>query len=164
MSHVSESALVALSLATGCAATPHAGPAAPASVPELIAAEEALFAAIQRRDREALAALVTDDFVHQAPGQAAIGRDAFLATLAEIPGELLSVAGEGVTARAIGPDAGLVAGVQVSRLRIDGAEVVARGAFADVFERRAGRWLLTYAFVVELPVAEPQATPPPATP
>jgi len=139
----------------GCAAAPSPSPAAPAAArgadpTELRAAEEAIFLAIQRRDRAALERIVADDFVLETPAAPPQDRAAFLAAVAAT-GEILSVAGEDVRVRPIGPDAGLVTGVQVARVRLDGEEIVDRGYFVDLFERRGGRWQITYAFNVPLP-------------
>lgn len=56
--------------------------------------------------------------------------------------------GEHVAARRLGPDHGIVTGVQLARVRIDGAEVLDRAPFLDVFERHAGTWRMTLAFGV----------------
>lgn len=115
---------------------------------EIRAAGEAVFAAIQRRDREALARLTAADFVLRVPGAPDTDRDAFLAAIAAIPGEILAVAGEHVAVQVLGPELGLFTGVQVARVRLDGQELVDRGAFVDVFARRDGRWQLVHAFNV----------------
>jgi ketosteroid isomerase-like protein len=123
----------------------------PKILAELIAAERALFAAIQRRDRGLLERLVADDFVLRMPGSPDVDRVGFLAAFAAIPGELLAVEGAEIDARVLGPDVGLVTGVQIARVRLDGHELADRNAFADVFERRGGEWRLVYAFGVPAP-------------
>src|SRR5262245_28870817 len=123
-------------------------PSPPTSIDAVRAAEEAVFDAIRRRDRAALARLTTDDFVLVVPGSPRTDRAAFLDLVAAIPGEILTVTGEDVDVRLLHPDAALVTGQQVSTVRLDGKVVVDRGAFADVFERRQGRWVISYAFNV----------------
>jgi hypothetical protein len=116
----------------------------------LIAAEEAVFAAIAARDTAALDRLIADDFVVRIPGQPDAGKAAFLAAIGSIPGEILSVGGEGLTAQMLGPDLGMVSGVQVARVRVDGTELVDRGGFVDLFARRDGRWGMIWAFSVPM--------------
>lgn len=126
-------------------------PAAPAPAVDpatLVAAEEALFAAIAARDATRLGRLVGDDFVLRVPGAPDVGKAAFLAGIAGIPGEIESVRGEQLAASPLGGERGLVSGVQVSRVRIDGVVVEDRQAFVDVFERRGDAWVLTFAFSV----------------
>ncbi|HTE51732.1 MAG TPA: hypothetical protein VK698_12850 [Kofleriaceae bacterium] len=43
---------------------------------------------------------------------------------------------------------------QIARLRLDGADIVDRAPFADLFERQDGRWRMTFAFGV-VPVDAP---------
>jgi ketosteroid isomerase-like protein len=123
------------------------------SVPaELFAAEEELMHAIAHRDTAALAALLADDFVLRSPGQADTAREAFLAAIAQLPGETRAYHGEGLSARALGDGWGVVSGVQVMELRVDGKDVVDRGSFVDVFQRGAdGRWRVVLAVGVSLP-------------
>src|SRR5262245_15808463 len=126
-----------VALAAACAyappATPPAAPAPDAATAErmLLAAEAALFAAIAHRDTAALATLVTDAFVLRVPGSPDVHADAFPGLVLAVPGEILSVTGEALDARALAPDLGVVSGVQVMRLRLDGAEVTDRTAFLD---------------------------------
>ena len=130
---------------------------------ELVAAEEAVFAAIQRRDRGALESLTTEDFILRVPGAADVDRAGFLAGIAAIPGEIVAVQGEKVAARALGSDSGIVTGFQVARVRVDGRVIVDRQAFADVFVRRDGRWRMIFAFgIVPVDAPAPPALPAPA--
>ena len=115
---------------------------------ELLAAAHEVFAAIQRRDLAALQALTAETFIVRVPGATDVDRAGFLAGVAAIPGELLSVVGEHVAARQLGADQGVVTGYQIARLRLDGAEIVDRAPFADLFERHDGRWRMTFAFGV----------------
>ena len=113
---------------------------------ELLAAEDDVFAAIQRRDREALESLTAEEFILRVPGAPDLDRAGFLAGIAAIPGEIAAVTGEKVAARSLGGGTGIVTGYQVARVRLDGREIADRQAFADVFERRDGRWRMVFAF------------------
>jgi hypothetical protein len=118
---------------------------------ELLAAEQQIFDAIAHRDPRALGAITEVDFVLRYPGTADVRRDDFLAHLSQIPGGMLDVRGEQLEAHPLAPDVGVVSGVQVSRLQIDGKEIVDRGAFTDVFRRGTdGRWRVAFAHVVPL--------------
>jgi Domain of unknown function (DUF4440) len=126
---------------------------------ELLAAENDVFAAIQRRDRAALESLTAEEFILRVPGAPDVDRAGFLAGIAAIPGEIVAVSGEKVAARSLGGDSGIVTGYQVARVRLDGSEIVDRQAFADVFERRDGRWRMVFAFGIA-----PATAPAPAAP
>jgi hypothetical protein len=114
----------------------------------LLGAERAIFAALAKRDTRTLARLVAPDFVFSAPGQPDSDRAAFLDGVAAIPGEMLGVEGEALVAHRAG-DTGIVRGVQVARVRIGGKVITDPGAFVDVFMRRGGAWVLTFAVSVE---------------
>jgi hypothetical protein len=125
--------IVLLALAVSVAACTGATPAPSESVPsaraaaELLAAEQGLFAAILAR------AVFIDSVVH-------------------LPAEVVSVGGKELDARLLGPGVGIVSSVQASRVRLEGKEIVDRGAFADVFTRgEDGRFRLVYAYTVSLP-------------
>jgi len=149
----------------GCGAPPaptaaKAAPDAAAIERELLAAGNDVFAAIQRRDRAALESLTTEEFILRVPGAPDVDRAGFLATSAATPGEILSVEGDKVAARALGGDTGIVTGYQVARVRLEGREIVDRQPFLDVFVRRDGRWRLIFAFGIA--PADAPAPPAPA--
>jgi ketosteroid isomerase-like protein len=122
---------------------------------DLLATAQAIFAAIQRRDRVALESLTTPDFILRVPGAPDMDRAGFLAAIASIPGEILAVEGEQVAAHVQADGTGVVTGFQVARVRVDGNVLVDRGAFADLFVRRDGRWRMNFAFSVVVPVEMP---------
>ncbi len=130
----------------------------PAGDDGLLATEEAIFAALTHRDADALGAIVAAEFVFRAPGQPDTDRAGFLAAVAGIPGEILSVVGEDVTAHRAG-DTGIVRGRQVARVRLSGQEIEDRGHFVDVFVRRDGRWVMTLALTAPA-LTGPSADPP----
>jgi ketosteroid isomerase-like protein len=160
-------ALLLVVMLAACAARPPAPAGARATIPEeldapraeLLAAERALFAAFAHRDQAAFEQLVGDDFVLRMPGSPDVGRAAFLASIPRLPPDILSVEGAELDARVLAPDLGVVSGVQIARVRVDGKEVVDRGAFTDVFRRAAdGRWQAVFAHTIPLP-APPAAAP-----
>jgi len=96
-------------------------------------------AAIGARDQAAIRALLARDFVQRAIGGAAARGDEFLAAVAQIPGEILSVDLEHLEVELT--DAGaLVTGVQHARVRIDGNIVDDRQPFVDWMVKEAGEW------------------------
>jgi len=113
----------------------------------LVAAERALFAGLAARDRDALARLAAPELILRIPGQPDVDRAAFLQAVAATPGEILGVDGAGITTHRAG-DTGIVRGVQVARVRVDGKVIEDRGTFVDVFVRRGGAWVLTFALNV----------------
>ena len=116
----------------------------------LVAAERALFAALAARDGVALARLTAPELILRIPGQPDADRAAFVKAVTATPGEILGVDGEGITSHRSG-DIGIVRGVQVARVRIDGKVIEDRGTFVDVFVRRGGAWVLTFALNVPAP-------------
>ncbi|HET7219892.1 MAG TPA: nuclear transport factor 2 family protein [Vicinamibacterales bacterium] len=108
-------------------------------------------AAIGRRDRAALASLLSPEFVHRTPGAGVTTAAEFLAAVEQIPGEILSVTLEHVAVDVVGA-AALASGVQHARVRVDGQVIDDRRVFADWFVLENGEWRLRAA--VELP---PQA-------
>lgn len=117
-------------------------------VQSLLALEQALFHAIQAKDRAALTELLAEDFVFRGPEDLEVDRATFLDNIASIPGTLLSVEGTHVKAHTFG-DTGILTGMQNSRVRLpDGSEVTDVQAFSDVCVRRGGRWWVVLAFSV----------------
>jgi ketosteroid isomerase-like protein len=105
--------------------------------------------AIGRRDVEQLSLAMAPGFVHRSAGGEAAGREAFLRSITEIPGEIVSVELDQVTVDLSGGGA-LVTGVQRARLRIEGEIVDDRGVFVDWFVKVDGGWRIQVA--VSLPV------------
>src|SRR5262249_49004389 len=118
---------------------------------ELVLAERALFAAIATRDHRRLAEMVATEFILRAPNAPDVHRAEFLAAMASLPGEILSVEGEGLQGCRVGPNAGLVSGIQVARVKVDGVAVEDRQAFVDLFVRRSKVWRLAWAQSVPAP-------------
>jgi hypothetical protein len=126
--------------------------AAPATQAELLAAEQAVFSAIAHRDPVAFGALLEDGFVLRMPGAPDVGRAAAIEATAHVPGGAMVVTGEQLAASPLGHDLGVVSGVQVGTLELNGEHVVDRSAFTDVFRRGAdGHWRIVFAHNVPLP-------------
>ena len=105
-------------------------------------------AAIGARDTATLATLLADGFVHRAPGGASTGAEAFLQAIAEIPGEIVSVALEDM-AIDVGGDAALATGIQHAEVRVDGQLITDRRGFVDWFVKTGDTWRIRVA--VDLP-------------
>ena len=110
---------------------------------ELVDAEHAVFAALARRDPDAVAALLAPDFVHRAPGQPDVDHERFLEGVSSLPESILGIEREGLAAYRAG-DTGMVRGVQVARIRVGDRVVEDRQPFIDVFARRDGTWKMTF--------------------
>lgn len=121
---------------------PHAGNS-------LLDAERALFAALAQRDRGQLERLIAPELVLRVPGQPDVDRAALLDSISTTPGGILEITGDKLRSYDAG-DAGIVEGIQVARVRIDGKVIEDRGAFVDVFAKRDGAWRLTFALNVSL--------------
>ena len=111
---------------------------------QLIEASEQLASAIGRRDVAAIRAILATGFVHRTPGGEPVGTDAFLIGITKIPGEILSVTVERLSADVAG-DSALVTGLQHAQLKIDGELVDDHRAFVDWFVREEGEWRLRAA-------------------
>jgi ketosteroid isomerase-like protein len=115
-------------------------------------AEQRIFHAIQARDVTALDAELHKDFVLSTLGHPEQDRRAFLATIREMPYQILEIRGEEIRVRMLG-DVALVSGMQRARVALpDGGAVVnAATAFVDAFVRTDAGWRLLHAVSVELP-------------
>jgi len=116
----------------------------------LLQLEQDMFEALAAKDANALRRILSEDFVLHVPGSPPVDREGFIASVAAIPGTLLSVEGEGVRTRLYG-EVGILTGTQRARVRLeDGTTVTSVGAFTDVALWRDGRWWMVQAHSVEL--------------
>ncbi|MFY1828800.1 nuclear transport factor 2 family protein [Myxococcus fulvus] len=126
-------------------------------VQALLSLEQSIVRAIHARDTRALEGLMAEDMVFQT-GDTRMDRATFLANVADIPGTILSVETEPVSAHVFG-DTGVLVGTQRARVRLpDGTEVMDVGHFTDVCQRRDGRWWVVLAHNVAAP---PETAPAP---
>jgi ketosteroid isomerase-like protein len=153
-------AVLALSGLLACGRPNADAPSAPAAreASDLMRLEQAMFDALRDRRRDVIAALLTDDFVARDATGAELDKTAFLASVAAIPGRVVSVEGEHVKAWVYG-DVGVLTGVQRATVRLpDGREVRDAGAFTDICVKRGGRWRMALAHSV--PLSDEGARPP----
>ncbi|AEI63193.1 nuclear transport factor 2 family protein [Corallococcus macrosporus] len=114
--------------------------------------------AIQTKDLETIKSLTAEDFIYRGADGTEANRDAFIESIAQIPGELTSVEAEGMRTYLYG-DTAVIAGLQRSGLKMtDGTEATDAVYFTDVWQRRDGQWKMVFAF--SSPVAPaPQQQP-----
>ncbi len=111
----------------------------------LLALEDAVVEAIRRRNRTALAALVTDDFVLLGSDGTETRRDAFLRGAVEMPGDILELSVLHLRARVVG-GVGVLSGLQRARVRLPtGVEVDDVAFFTDVCVRTGTGWRMALA-------------------
>jgi ketosteroid isomerase-like protein len=124
-------------------------PAEPARAQrELLELERSVTQAIRERNAPRLRELLSDDFVYRGPGDVETDREAFLSSVAAIPGDILDVELVSVRAHVFG-DAGVLTGSQRARVRLpDGTEVTDTQHFTDVCRWRDGRWWMVLAHSV----------------
>lgn len=144
--------LLFVACAAGCAHAPGTSMTThdDAQVQALLALEQEMFAALRARSPEALRRVLAPDFLLLVPGSPSADREAFIAGVLGIPGEILEVSSDDLQARLVGAT-GVLTGRQRARVRLpDGKVVDDLGAFTDVCERRDGRWVMVLAHSVPL--------------
>jgi hypothetical protein len=114
----------------------------------VIHASTQLADAIGRRDLAVIRTMLAPGFVLRSHGGNAADADAFIAGIAAIPGEIVSVQLENVQVD-LTPGGALVTGVQRAQVRVDGEVVSDRRRFVDWFVRVSGEWRIQAA--VDLP-------------
>lgn len=110
-------------------------------VTALRALADSIADAIGKRDVDALARVLAPEFVHRGDAGAESDGAAFLEGIRGIPGEIVFVRLERVDV-AIEGDAAMLTGIQRAQVRIDGAVIDDRRAFADFFVKLDGTWKL----------------------
>jgi len=119
-----------------------AGVTSPAEEVEALA--HRIAEAIGGRDVTWLRGVLAPGFVHRTPEGDATDADAFLAAIAGIRVEILSVSLEQL-AIDVSDFAALATGTQVARVRVDGQEVSDRRRFVDWFVKVGAEWRLRVA-------------------
>ncbi|MBZ4420679.1 nuclear transport factor 2 family protein [Myxococcus sp. RHSTA-1-4] len=131
----------------------------------LLELENSVTQAIRQRNGARLRELLPGNFVFRGAGDVETDREAFIASVAAIPGDILELEMTSVRAHVFG-DTGVLTGAQRARVRLpDGTEVTDRQTFTDVCQWRDGRWWMVLAH--SLPSAPETAegtTPGPASP
>jgi len=121
---------------------------------EVAEAARQLAAAIGRRDLSAIREWLAPGFVHRALGGDRADAEAFLAAIAQIPGDIMSVTLEQIVVDP-SPTGALATGVQHAQVWLDGQVVEDRRAFVDWFVKHGGAWRIQAA--VDLPHQIPRA-------
>ena len=112
--------------------------------------ERDTFAAIMRKDRNALSRILADDFVFRNSEGAGLTKPEFLELIGGFPAKILSLGGDQLNVDVYGETA-VLTGIQRATTDGGGAEETSAVAFTDVFVKREGRWLMVLAYSVELP-------------
>jgi Domain of unknown function (DUF4440) len=107
--------------------------------------------AIGRRDTTAVHALLAPGFVHRTHGGPAVGIEAFLQGIEQIPGEILAVQLDRIEVD-VTPAGALVTGVQHARVRVEEQVIEDRRGFVDWFVKQNGEWRIQAA--VDLPAPD----------
>lgn len=111
-----------------------------------------VFEAIRGKDAGALGRHLAGEFVYRTPTENDLPRAEFLKSLAALPYKILSVRGGSLKVSVYG-DVAVLTGVQFAKFEAEGGkEETSATAFTDVFRRRGGRWLLTLAYGVDIPM------------
>lgn len=111
-----------------------------------------VWAAMKARDPEAWLRVLADDFVLRTPGEEDRDRAAYVERMTAFPAEVLSIACHDLRADPFGT-AVVVTGVQHTVLRMpNGARLEDFTMMTNVFEQRAGRWVLVLAHALSLPM------------
>lgn len=113
--------------------------------------ERDIMAAIKNKDAATLEPMLADDFVYRTHFGAEADKAEFLKSIASFPVKIISIRGEELKVNVYGETA-VLTGVQLAKASAPEGKVEDSAvAFADVFVRREGRWLMVLAYGVELP-------------
>jgi ketosteroid isomerase-like protein len=117
--------------------------------------ESEIFAAIQQKDAQKLAAILADDFVYRNPLEGETAKPAFLEAIKAIPVKINALWSEDMKVNVYG-EVAILTGTQKAKTQdAAGQEQISATAFTDVFVRRNGKWQLALAYGVELPSVPP---------
>ncbi|WP_338871686.1 nuclear transport factor 2 family protein [Myxococcus stipitatus] len=124
-------------------------------VQALLSLEQAIVRAIHQRDTESLKNLMAEDFVLRGGGAVETDRAAFLTAISTLEADILSLETQNVRAHVFG-ETGILTGTQLARVRLPGgSEVTDISEFADVCQRRDGRWWVVLAHSITIPEPAP---------
>ena len=111
-----------------------------------------IYDGIRRKDAAFLRQFLADDFVQRGADGTEASKEEFLRAISEMPFEIDSVSGEHERVSVYGNIA-VMTGVQLAEWRQNETQRgLNRAIFADVFELRAGNWLLVLAFGADLQI------------
>jgi ketosteroid isomerase-like protein len=121
------------------------------TVGAILQIERDIMAAIRRKDAPALEPMLAEEFIYRTHFGAEADKAQFLESIAGFPVEILSLRGEELKVNVYG-DTAVLTGVQLAEARPpEGETEESAVAFADIFVRTDGRWLMVLAYGVELP-------------
>ena len=121
---------------------------------DILQVEREIMAAIKDKDSAVLGSFLADEFVYRTHFGAEADKAEFLKSIASFPMKILALRGEELNVDIFGETA-VLTGVQIAEaLPPEGEAEESAVAFADVFVRRDGRWLMVLAYGVELPSVE----------
>ncbi len=110
-----------------------------------------IMGAIKNKDAARLEPMLGNDFIYRTHFGAEADKAEFLKSIASFPVEILAIRGEELKVNVYGETA-VLTGVQLAEARApEGKAEESAVAFADIFVRRDGRWLMVLAYGVELP-------------
>jgi hypothetical protein len=121
--------------AAGCADSP--------ARQEILRNNEALFHAIAARDVAMLSRVTAPDFRYEHQGQTG-DRKAFLDAIATRTSTVEWITNEDLRLRVDG-DHAILCGVQRAMVLLEGQRIADQGTFCDRWEKRDGKWLVTFA-------------------
>jgi hypothetical protein len=110
---------------------------------QILRNNEVLFHAIATRDLATLSRVTAPDFHYTQKGQTG-DRKAFLDGVATRTATVEWITNEDLRLRVAG-DHAILCGVQRATVLFEGQRVADQGAFCDRWEKRDGRWLVTFA-------------------
>lgn len=117
---------------------------ATASRHEVLVRNEALFRAIGARDVSTLTELLAPEFRFETADGQKGDRKTWLDGVAALP-VIESITNEELRLREDGDGRAVLCGVQRAVVVVEGKRVVDTASFCDRWERREGRWLVTFA-------------------
>ena len=108
--------------------------------------------AMRAKEPQAWMHVLAEDFVSRTPGEEDRDRSVFVERMTSFPGEVVSIACHDLRADVFGT-AVVVTGVQHTVLRMpNDARFEDFTMMTNVFEQRAGRWVMVLAHALSLPM------------
>jgi hypothetical protein len=107
---------------------------------------QAIYDGIRARNADALREYAAADFRWHAPDGKIKNRDEWLASVAAIPGDIVSISGLRLTTEQR-DDRLTVCGVQRAIVKLDGKEQIDDEPYCNDWQRRGGRWQVVESYV-----------------
>ena len=106
--------------------------------------------ALQDKDQSAFERLLADDFIARFPEQANQTRAAFISTLIDFPGKVLTIGSADLEVHLFG-DMAVVTGVQLAQVQLLNGQIISdRLAITNILQKHRSQWLLKLSHAVEL--------------